>query len=159
MPERRTAERNRLATFPLTASARQNHSLLIKRSQLVRYDTIARATGHDKSWVSRFLSGSALASLPELLAWLDECDLRIATQEIAEHALGPSHRDWAPRLQQAFVELGLTANTPLGDTQADSQVLLALIELARIGLDALLETNAPPGDTENANPPAPAPEE
>lgn len=59
MPDR---ERNTAATFAETGTARHNLSMLLRKSSARRYAEIARITGHDKSWVSRFLSGSAPAA-------------------------------------------------------------------------------------------------
>jgi hypothetical protein len=63
--------RNGDATMPTTHSARANHAFLLRTSADVGYAAIGRATGHDKSWVSRFLSGQGLVSLAEVLHWLD----------------------------------------------------------------------------------------
>lgn len=63
--------RNGDATMPTTHTGRANHAFLLRSSADVGYSTIARVTGHDKSWVSRFLSGQGLATLPEILHWLD----------------------------------------------------------------------------------------
>jgi hypothetical protein len=139
MPERRSLERNRLATFPPTTTARYSHSLLLKRSQVVRYESIGRATGHDKSWVSRFLSGSALASLPELLAWLDQCDLRLVGQELEEDVFGLADQERIERLQSAINALELTRGELRAAATVDREFILALIEVARVGLGALLE--------------------
>ena len=158
MSERRAAERNRLATFPPTAAARSNHSMLLKRSQLVRYETIGRATGHDKSWVSRFLSGSALTSLPELLAWLDQCELRFACPQLAENQSGLTDHEQVERLQSAISALELTREQLRAKEHVDREFILALIELARVGLDALLETHSSPSTTQTDSPLAPAPE-
>lgn len=154
MLERRAAERNRLATFPPTVTARQNHSVLLKRSQLVRYETIGRATGHDKSWVSRFLSGSALTSLPELLAWLDQCALNLVLHDVAEDRFAPTDHERVVQLQSAISALELTRYKLRREATIDREFILALIELARVGLDALLETHSAPNSTETDSPQA-----
>lgn len=80
MPNLGDNARNRYATFPDTPSARRNLSALLRESTRLRYATIATTTGHDKSWVSRFLSGQGLISMTELLLWLDACELELAPQ-------------------------------------------------------------------------------
>ncbi len=131
-------ERNRLATFPSTTAARQNHSVLLKRSRQVRYESIGRATGHDKSWVSRFLSGSALISFPELLAWLDLCDLHLISPE-GEHESGASPEEWLERLRLTIEALDLVRLELGTKSHTEHEFILALIEFARIGLTSLLE--------------------
>lgn len=144
MPERRNAERNRLATFPATANARHNHGLLLKYSQLLRYEAIGRATGHDKSWVSRFLSGSALASLPELLVWLDQCGLRLENPEPLEGEFALTDQERVEQLQAAIHALERTRGELQAQLQAEHEFILALIELARVGLSTLLEKHLYP---------------
>lgn len=139
MPERRAPERNRLATFPPTTTARHNQSLLLKRSQMMRYESIGRATGHDKSWVSRFLSGSALVSLPELLAWLDQCNLRLVSPEDDGDMVGLVDQEHIERLQSAIDALELRREELRSAANLDREFILALIEVARVGLGALLE--------------------
>lgn len=81
MPNSGESARNRFATFPDTASARRNLSTLLRESTRLKYASVGQATGHDKSWVSRFLSGQGLISMTELLSWLDACQLELTTQE------------------------------------------------------------------------------
>lgn len=157
MPERRSYERNRLATFPPSAAARQNQSVLLKRSQSVRYETIGRATGHDKSWVSRFLSGSALVSLPELLAWLDQCDVRLVSPESGENEREIADQERIEQLQSAINALELTREELHAAANVNREFILALIELARVGLDALLEKHiTQPKSADRANPITPS---
>ncbi|WP_281051560.1 hypothetical protein [Thauera sp. GDN1] len=113
--------------------------MLTKHSQLVRYESIGLATGHDKSWGSRFLSGTALASMPELLAWLDQCDLRFVSPEGEEDVLGVTDQERIERLQSAINALELTRGELRTAANINREFILALIEIARVGLDALFE--------------------
>lgn len=74
-----------MGTIPNTLSAQQNNAAMLRASQEVGYTEVGRAVGHAKSWVSRVLSCECVMSLPELLTWLDRCDLRIVPAEELEH--------------------------------------------------------------------------
>lgn len=136
MPDR---ERNTAATFAETGTARHNLSMLLRKSSARRYAEIARITGHDKSWVSRFLSGSARASLPELLRWLDACDLHLAHGDPNSHC--STLHEHLHTVTQGIDTL--RASGKLGDDQHDA-LMYALIQLARLGLETLANDFPPP---------------
>jgi hypothetical protein len=69
------------AAMPQTDSAREHLALLIRTSQEVGQILIARACGHDKSWVCRVIQGDGRLNIAEMLAWLDAAGLRLARED------------------------------------------------------------------------------
>lgn len=127
--------RNGVATNPNTHSARENHSAILKASQEAGYSTIGRVTGHDKSWVSRWLNGNGLVSLPELLAWMDHCELRIVPAE----AVG-SDGDAAlvERAERVLAGLNQLDDVAAQITGQDKMIADALLALAKRALNSMV---------------------
>lgn len=69
--------------IPDTRSARENHSALLSASRDAGYGHVGLATGRDKSWVCRYLQGEGVASLAEVLSWMDAAGLKIVTEDSA----------------------------------------------------------------------------
>lgn len=140
MPSSAPPPRNRFATFPDTPTARRNLSRLLRETSAVGYINIARATVHDKSWVSRFLAGNGLISLGELLAWLDRCQIVFGKDEPDGP---PQSGDEAmlERLESALHALVALKDSTLETSKCEREreLMLALIELVRIGLESLLQ--------------------
>lgn len=78
-----TALMRNAASMPDTKSARDNHASLLRASQDAGYGQIGRAVGRDKSWVCRYLQGEGVASLAEVLSWMDAAGLKIVTEDSA----------------------------------------------------------------------------
>lgn len=72
----RTVFRNVLE-IPDTPTAQKSLGALIRATQDVGYAAIAKAVGHDKSWITRWYGEESRANLPEVLRFLDACGLRI----------------------------------------------------------------------------------
>ena len=123
------------AAKPNTRSARDNEAALIRHSKLVGYRAISQATGHDLSWVCRWLQDDCRASLSEVLAWLDVCDLRI------KEADGETDDD--RELLQILLRK-TAANLEKRSAEADNPVALshaeymALLQLAKRGLETMI---------------------
>ncbi|WEN42135.1 hypothetical protein CKCBHOJB_01720 [Thauera sp. GDN1] len=77
--------------------------------------------------------------MPELLAWLDQCDLRFVSPEGEEDVLGVTDQERIERLQSAINALELTRGELRTAANINREFILALIEIARVGLDALFE--------------------
>lgn len=118
--------RNGAATMPTTHTSRMSHAALLRASSDVGYAGIGRATGHDKSWVSRFLSGQGLASLPELLHWLDAAGLSIG------HANDGAIQDAAADLLSAVRgEMDGLEGREVSQAEAQAAIRLLKVMLAR----------------------------
>ena len=127
--------RTGVATNPDTHSARENHAAILRASQEAGYGVVGRATGHDKSWVSRWLNSEGRVSLPELLAWLDQCELRIVRAEaVSETESDYALIDRAERVLRDLQQLEDVASH-LADIDGElAQALLALAKRAIIGM-------------------------
>lgn len=141
MPSSPSSPRNRFVTFPDTPAARRNLSRLLRETTTVGYTTIARATVHDKSWVSRFLAGNGLISLGELLVWLDRCQLVLDKDGVPQDG----DKAMLERLESALraldtLECRTQACTPC---ERERELMLSLIGFARIGLESLLQRYRP----------------
>lgn len=118
--------RNGAATMPATHSARTSTSILMQASTDIGYAAVGRATGHDKSWVSRFFSGQSLASFPELLHWFD------ATGVTLGYANDGAVQDAASDLLQVLRgELDQMDGREISQTEARAAVKLLRAMLAR----------------------------
>ena len=121
--------RNGDATMPTTHASRVSVSVLLRASSDVGYAAIGRAVGHDKSWVSRFFSGQALISFPELLHWFDVASLSIS------NANGDAVEDAASDLMQALSgELKELDGREISQVEARAAVKLLRAMLARDGV-------------------------
>ncbi len=122
--------RNGVATNPDTHSARANHAAILKASQEAGYAKVGRETGHDKSWVSRYLNGQGLASMPELLTWLDLCELRIVPAESVGTGNDQALVERAERVLAGLSQLDDVAAQITGQEQEFADALLALAKRA-----------------------------
>lgn len=144
MPSSPSSPRNRFATFPDTPSARRNLSRLLRETTTVGYTTIARATVHDKSWVSRFLAGNGLISLGELLVWLDRCQL-VLDKDAPDGVPQDGDKAMLERLESALRALDTLECRTQACTacERERELMLSLIGFARIGLESLLQRYRP----------------
>ncbi|MBV2264685.1 MAG: hypothetical protein KUL79_14190 [Thauera sp.] len=142
MPSSPSSPRNRFATFPDTPTARRNLSRLLRETTTVGYTSIARATVHDKSWVSRFLAGNGLISLSELLVWLDRCQL-VLDKDAPDGVPQDGDKAMLERLESALRALDALASRTQARTHCERELMLSLIGLARIGLESLLQRYQP----------------
>lgn len=129
------ALRNGTATVPNTLSAQQNNATLLRASQEVGYQEVGRVAGHSKAWVSRVLSCECVMSLPELLTWLDKCDLRIVP---AERLTNGTDHEQIERVAAALAGLN-GIESALEATKEDGALFLALLPLARRQLSQMAE--------------------
>lgn len=119
-----------ITTTPDTATARRSQTALLRAFTDSGYATIGRSVGHDKSWVSRWLSGESVANLPELLHMLDTAGLRIVHEDDMAKGNGSElvEKIDAALAQLSGIESALKAMEPGGELNA------ALLALARRAL-------------------------
>ena len=89
----------------------------------------------------------------------DQYALNLALHDIAEEGFAPTDHERVVQLQSAISALELTRDKLRREATIDREFILALIELARVGLDALLETHSAPNSTETDSPQARPPKE
>lgn len=124
-----------VAAMPTTASARSNCTNLVRATQDVGYAAVAKATGHDKSWITRFFQEESRANLPEIMCWLDAVGLRITPADV-------EREDEADLLQILLRKVAVTIERRQADRSLDDarQVRLdaddyrALLALAKRGV-------------------------
>ena len=123
-----------ITTTPDTHSARKNNTSLLRAFADAGYAIIARAVGHDKSWLSRWLSGESVSNLPELLTMLDSAGLRIVHED--ELASSTSDAEQVAALNAALSKLdGLSA--AMKAMEEGNELHTALLALARRGLHSM----------------------
>lgn len=127
------------AAMPNTDSAREHLSLLIRTSQEVGQILIARACGHDKSWVCRVLQGDGLLNLAEVLAWLDAAGVRLQREDAQAQVDADLLSALLRKTAQALSAKQAEANDD--GAFVSSEEYRALLMLARRGLAAMQEAH------------------
>lgn len=113
---------------PATRTAQENIGVLLRASREAGYSVIGRRCGHDKSWVSRWLSGENKADIGEVLHWLDECGLKITYElDSVEQLIA-----LAESIERDLQEIEKTG------TLTDP-VQSSLVRLASLGLQSIAE--------------------
>lgn len=126
-----------LVSAPDTNSARANNAALLRACQDVGYAAIGKAVGRDKSWVTRWFAGDAVASNAQVLAMFDACNLRSVPPNAESAAdaelLAALLKKTSATLQRASNEF------QGGDRSLSEDEYRSLLLLAQRGIKAMQE--------------------